>query len=35
MLNETDKLDTKLASTPMKPNKKLYLEEDEPLKDIG
>jgi hypothetical protein len=35
MLNETDKLDAKPASTPIKPNKKLYLEEDEPLKDIG
>jgi hypothetical protein len=33
-LKETDKLCAKPASTIMKPNKKLYLDDDEPLKDI-
>jgi predicted DNA-binding protein (UPF0278 family) len=34
-LEETSKLDVKLTSTPMKPNKKIYLEVGEPLKDVG
>jgi Reverse transcriptase (RNA-dependent DNA polymerase) len=33
LLKETGKLDAKPANTPMKPNKKLYLEEGELLKD--
>jgi hypothetical protein len=35
MLNETNKLDVKSVSTSMKSNKKLYIEEGEPLKDIN
>jgi hypothetical protein len=35
MLKETSKLDVKSASTLIEPNKKLYLEESEKLKDIG
>jgi hypothetical protein len=35
LLKETGKLGAKPANTPMEPNKKLYLEEDELLKDIG
>jgi Reverse transcriptase (RNA-dependent DNA polymerase) len=34
LLNETDKLGAKPANTPMEPNKKLYLDECELLKDI-
>jgi hypothetical protein len=35
LLNETGKLGAKPANTPMEPNKKLYLDEGELLKDIG
>jgi hypothetical protein len=35
MLQETHKLNAKPSSTPMELNKKLYLEEGEPLKDVG
>jgi hypothetical protein len=35
MLKEIGKLSAKPASTPMESNKKLYLEEGEPLKDVG
>jgi Reverse transcriptase (RNA-dependent DNA polymerase) len=35
LLKEIGKLDVKPASTPMEPNKKLEIENDEPLKDIG
>jgi Reverse transcriptase (RNA-dependent DNA polymerase) len=35
LLQETHKLSAKPASTPTEPNKKLYLEEGEPLKDVG
>jgi Reverse transcriptase (RNA-dependent DNA polymerase) len=35
LLKETGKLGAKPANTPMEPNKKIYLEEDELLKDIG
>jgi hypothetical protein len=35
LLKVTCKLDPKSASTPMKPKKKLYFEEGEPLKDVG
>jgi hypothetical protein len=35
LLNETGKLSAKPANTPMEPNKKLYLDEGELLKDIG
>jgi hypothetical protein len=35
LLKEIGKLGAKLASTSMGSNKKLYLEEGEPLKDIG
>jgi hypothetical protein len=35
LLQETHKLSAKPASTPMKPNKKLYLKEGEQLKDVG
>jgi hypothetical protein len=34
LLKETDKLDAKPASTPMKSNNKLYFEDGEPLKDV-